>query len=34
LREKAIKNNIFNSEKFSKDLSNILNQVWKDFEVN
>ena len=34
LRENAIKKNIFNSEKFSKDLSNILNQVWKDFEVN
>ena len=34
LRENAIKNNIFNSEKFSNDLSFILNQVWKDFKVN
>ena len=31
LRENAIKNNLFNSKKFTKNLANILNQVWRDF---
>ena len=31
LRENAIKNNLFNSKKFTKNLVNILNQTWKDF---
>jgi len=31
LRENAIKNNLFNSKKFTENLANILNQTWKDF---
>ena len=31
LRENAIKNNLFNSKEFTKNLANILNQTWKDF---
>jgi len=33
LRENAIKNNLFNSKKFTENLANILNQTWKDFTV-
>ena len=33
LRENAIKNNLFNSKEFTKNLANILNKVWKDFTV-
>ena len=33
LRENAIKNDLFNSEKFAKNLANILNKTWKDFIV-
>ena len=32
LRENAIKNNLFNSEKFTKNLSIKLNEIWNDFE--
>ena len=31
LRENAIKNNLFNSNKFAENLANILNETWKDF---
>ena len=31
LRANAIKNNLFNSKEFTKNLANILNQTWKDF---
>ena len=31
LRENAMKNNLFNSKEFTKNLANILNQTWKDF---
>jgi len=31
LRENAIKNNLFNSKKFTENLANILNRTWKDF---
>ena len=31
LRANAIKNNLFNSKEFTKNLANILNQVWRDF---
>ena len=31
LRKNAIKNNLFNSKNFTRDLANKLNQVWKDF---
>ena len=31
LRENAIKNNLFNSKKFTENLAKILNQIWKDF---
>ena len=31
LRENAIKNNLFNSKKYTENLANILNQTWKDF---
>ena len=31
LRENAIKNNLFNSKEFTKNLANILNQTWNDF---
>ena len=33
LRENAIKNNLFDSVKFTKDLAKLLNQVWKDFII-
>ena len=33
LRNNAIKNNIFNSSKLSKDLSKLLNKVWKNFII-
>ena len=33
LRENAIKNDLFNSKKFTKNLAEILNQTWKDFTV-
>ena len=33
LRKNAIKNNLFNSKKFTENLANILNQTWKDFTV-
>lgn len=33
LRENAIKNNLFNSKKFTENLANVLNQTWKDFTV-
>ena len=31
LRENAMKNNLFNSKEFTKNLANKLNEVWKDF---
>ena len=31
LRENAMKNNLFNSKEFTKNLANQLNEVWKDF---
>ena len=31
LRANAIKNNLFNSKEFTKNLANMLNQTWKDF---
>ena len=33
LREIAIKNDLFNSKKFTENVANILNQTWKDFTV-
>ena len=33
LREKAIKNNLFNSKEFTKNLANTLNMVWKNFTI-
>ena len=31
LRDNAIKNNLFNTKKYTENLANILNQTWKDF---
>jgi len=31
LRENAIKNNLFNSQEFTKNLATILNQAWENF---
>ena len=33
LRERAIKNNLFNSKEFTKNLANTLNIVWKNFTI-
>ena len=33
LRERAIKNNLFNSKEFTKNLTNTLNMVWKNFTI-
>ena len=33
LRNNAIKNNLFNSNMYAKDLSKLLNQTWKDFII-
>ena len=33
LRERAIKNNLFNSKEFTKHLANTLNMVWKNFTI-
>ena len=33
LRENAIKNNLFNSKEFTKNIANKLNQIWEDFEI-
>jgi len=33
LRKNAIKYNLFNSQKFTEDLANRLNKVWKDFTI-
>ncbi len=33
LRERAIKNNLFNSKEFTKNLANTLNMVWKNFTI-
>ena len=33
LRKNAIKYNLFNSQKFTEDLANLLNKVWKDFII-
>ena len=33
LRENAIKHDLFNSKKFSKDLADKLNDIWKDYAI-
>ena len=33
LRENAIKNNLFNSKEFAKNLADTLNMVWKNFTI-
>jgi len=33
LREKAIKNNLFNSKEYTKNLADTLNLVWKNFTI-
>jgi len=33
LRENAIKNNLFNSKEFARNLANKLNEVWKNFTI-
>ena len=33
LRERAIKNNLFNSKEFTKNLADRLNMVWKNFTI-
>ena len=33
LRERAIKNNLFNSKEFTKNLADTLNMVWKNFTI-
>ena len=33
LRERAIKNNLFNSKEFTKNLADMLNTVWKNFAI-
>ena len=33
LRTNAIKNNLFNSEEYTKNLAKLLNQVWNDFII-
>ena len=33
LRKKAIKNNLFNSKIFTRELSNVFNQVWEDLRT-
>ena len=30
LREKAIKNNLFNSKEFTKNFANVLKEIWKN----
>ena len=33
LRERAIKNNLFNSKEYTKNLADTLNMVWKNFAI-
>jgi predicted O-linked N-acetylglucosamine transferase (SPINDLY family) len=33
LRERAIKNNLFNSKEFTKNLADMLNTIWKNFAI-
>jgi predicted O-linked N-acetylglucosamine transferase (SPINDLY family) len=33
LRERATKNNLFNSKEFTKNLADMLNTVWKNFAI-
>ena len=33
LRERAIKNNLFNSKEFTKNFANTLNMVWQNFII-
>ena len=33
LRERAIKNNLFNSKEFTKNLADTLNMVWNNFAI-
>jgi predicted O-linked N-acetylglucosamine transferase (SPINDLY family) len=33
LRENAIKHDLFNSRKFSKDLADKLNDIWRDYVI-